>query len=163
MIMKTWLEEFNENVRKEKLNLSEKDIKFFHVERLIKIAEHIETNSNGCADCLRMKTPVLELSANLKRYIHGNYRERTYFERIFDNALKHLKVSHGLYPPFHFNYLYTFIGFFAGIVCGTLIYLLFKGNVEHKLITILALAGLLAGQIAGRRKDNFIRREGRKL
>lgn len=163
MKMKPWLAEFNENIQKAKVNLSEKDIKFFHVERLIKIAEHIENNSNGCADCLRMKMPVLELSANLNRYIHGNYRDRTYFERIFDLALKHMKVSHGLYPPFHFNYLYTFIGFLAGSVCGTLIYLLFKGNAELKLISILALIGLLAGQIAGRKKDNIVRMQGKKL
>lgn len=161
--MSPWLAEFNENIQKEKVNLSEKDIKFFHVERLIKIAEHIENNSNACADCLRMKIPFLELSANLRRYIHGNYRDSTYFEKIFVSALTHMKVTHGLYPSFHFNYLYTFIGFIIGIVCGTLIYLLFNGNVGSKLIAILALAGLLAGQIAGRKKDNIVRREGRKL
>lgn len=158
-----WLKEVHDNIQKGKANLTEKDIRFFHVERLQRIAGHIEGNSSDCAYCLKMKIPVLELSANLNLYIHGSIKDRVYHEEIFDRAVTHLKVSHGIYPSFHFNYLYSFIGFIAGLGFGIAIYFLFIGLIELKLILVLALVGLLAGQIAGRKKDNIVRREGRKL
>lgn len=158
-----WLNEVQDNIHKGKANLTEKDIRFFHVERLQKIATHIDGNSAVCDDCLKMKIPVLELSANLNLYIHGNIKDRVYYEKILDRAVTHLKITHGIFPPFHFNYLYSFIGFIAGLGFGTIIYFLFIEFIETKFILILALFGLLSGQIAGRKKDSLIRREGRKL
>jgi hypothetical protein len=157
-----WLKEVNDNIQKGKTNLSEKDIRFFHVERLQKIAGLIESNSAVCADCMKMKIPVLELSANLNLYIHGNFKDRVYYERILDRAVKHLKVTwyisfisfqlpvllHWVHCRFWFwnNHLSIFIEF-----------------IEAKFILILALVGILTGQFAGRKKDNIVRREGRKL
>lgn len=158
-----WLEKFHENINHQKVGISEKDLRFFHVERLTRVAGHLDKNSNVCSECMKLQEPLIELSGNLKNYIHGGIRERKYFERIFEKAVSHLRKNHRLYPPFYFNYLYSFIGFLSGIAAGSVIYFIFTQFVGLQLILILGLSGLFAGQVKGRRKDNQVRKEGRKL
>ncbi len=158
-----WLEIFQENINAQKKGLSEKDMRFFHVERLVRVAGHLHHNSETCMDCCKLKEPVFELSGNLQKYIHGSTRDRKYFERIFDMAVSHLRVTHRLFPPFYYNYLYSFIGFFSGLAAGGALYFGFSEVTGIKIILILALAGLVTGQVTGRKKDNLVRTEGRKL
>ncbi len=158
-----WLLEFNQNISREREKLSERDLRFFQLERLMKISRHIETNHKECEGCLVFKPRILELSENFSRYVHGNIKEKVHYEEIFDNAFKHMKNTHGLYPSFHFTYHYTFKGLMAGLAAGTFTFIIFRGIFEIQLILITALAGIIFGQVFGRRKDNQIRRAGKKI
>lgn len=159
----SWMQQFLSNINREKQKFSEKDYRFYHVERLIKVAGFIDKNSSSCPECQNLKSHVLELSAGLGKYIHGGTRDRIYFERIYENAVVHLRKTHRFYPSYYHNYLYTFLGFIIGAVAGALIYFLFQGIFGMRAVLIFSLLGLFFGQIWGRRKDNQVRYEGRKL
>jgi hypothetical protein len=159
----SWMQKFLSNIHREKQKFSEKDYRFYHIERLIKVARFIDKNSSSCAECRNLKSHVMELSASLGNYVHGGTRDRIYFERIYENAVSHLRRTHRFYPSYYYNYLYTFLGFIIGAGAGVCIYLLFREIFGTRVILILSLLGLFFGQILGRRKDNQVRYEGRKL
>lgn len=163
MSEKNWIVKLKENISREKENFSEKDYKYFHIDRLIKVSEHLDKYSSSCRECLKMKEPIFDLSENLSQHINGKVSDRAHFENIFDEAVTHLKRFHNLYPPFYFNYLYTFFGFAAGMLFGSLVYFLLPDNPVPKLILIMALVGMFIGQVIGRKKDNKVRNKGRKL
>ena len=140
----------------------EKDLRFFRIEELRRNIRRVAEYSNHCSGCMHIKP---EIAAALKHVneavnVPGQYRRE--LDRLISRLARHMMKAHAFYPPFHFNYLYSFYGIAAGSLAGLLIAVLLPGR-PWEIGAAGFVSGLIAGQIAGGRKDRKVRRENRLM
>lgn len=159
----SWLGTFNEHLSRENEKISPRDARFFHVERFSRIAEIVNQQSGSCQSCSDLGYQLLEMSEKLGDMINGSGRDLRQYENLLESSASHLRDAHGYYPPFYFNYLYNFYGFAAGLAVGISLFFLFPDWNAYQVLLLPPAIGFLAGQLAGRKKDNRLRQHGKKL
>ena len=159
----SWLETFNEHLSREYEKIPTRDARFFHIERFSRIAEIVHQHSGSCQTCSGLGHQMLEVSEKLGDMINGTGQDLRQYENLLENSAVHLRKAHGYYPSYYFNYLYTFYGFAAGLAVGISLYVLFPAWNAYQVLLLPPAIGCLAGQLAGRKKDNNLRQQGKKL
>ncbi len=134
----------------------EKDIRFFRVEEFKRNILRVDDFSTSCPFCLKQKIDIAEISAKIEEAVEVPGNSRRNYDRLISRLSKHMQKEHGFFPPYHFSYLYSFIGILAGLVTG---YILFKtfSIYGEALFFACVMAGIVASYITGSRKDNQIR------
>jgi VIT1/CCC1 family predicted Fe2+/Mn2+ transporter len=92
--------------------------------------------------------------------VPGPYRRD--LDRLTVRIGKHMMKNHHIFPPWDFNYLYSFYGILAGSLLGLLLVFLFPGE-TWEFIAAGFVAGLVAGQLSGSKKDREVRNSNRLM
>ncbi|MEA3446729.1 MAG: hypothetical protein U9R19_18590 [Bacteroidota bacterium] len=159
---KDWVVRIEENINTQKENIHKRDVRFFQVDQLNRIAVRLESFENECAECKKHKTALEDISKSLAQYINTNAAEKREFEKKTDAIKKHLKEAHQIFPVYYFVSYYSFVGIAAGIVLGLLVGYVFS-EIFLQSIVIFLIAGLLTGYYLGNKKDWAVRRGKRLL
>jgi F0F1-type ATP synthase assembly protein I len=154
--MGNWSEEINSKIDVDLEKSREKDIRFFRVEEFKRNITRVDDFSTSCPFCLKQKIDIAEISSKIEEAIEVPGNSRRNYDRLISRLSKHMQKEHGFFPPFHFSYLYSFIGILTGSVIG---YLLYKFLPEHgpALFSACFVIGIITAYFAGARKDNQVR------
>ncbi len=158
----TWINEIEQNIDNQKANIYYRDLRFYQVDRFIKMAKLIDEYSSHCAECKNNKEIVGDVAKDFGLYLGGNLSRRKQYERHYDSIDKHLKKIHGHYAPQYFLSLYSFAGMVFGILPGALFYFLSPGNWVYYLSVCVMVSVFIARQF-GKKKDNIIKKAGKLL
>jgi hypothetical protein len=160
--MDNWEEKILAGMEESLAGTREKDLRFFRIEELRRNIRRVAEYSHQCTGCMHLKP---EITSSLKHVneavnVPGPYRRE--LDRVISRLARHMMKTHAFYPPYHFNYLYSFYGIVAGSLAGLLIAVLMPGK-PWEIGSGGFVAGLIAGQITGSRKDRKVRSESRLM
>ena len=156
--MENWADSTLKGMEESLKGSREKDLRFFRIEELQRNIRRTGEYSGQCAQCRHFKTDIQTTLKHVGEAVNvpGQYRKE--LDRLIARLSRHMMKSHNFYPPYYFNYLYSFYGILAGAGVGFIAVILAPGNRWELIIAFIA-AGLITGQITGTRKDRIIREE----
>ena len=154
--MGNWAEEINSKIDFNLEKSREKDKRFFRVDEFKRNITRIDDFAGSCSFCLKHKIDIIEQAETIYEAIEVPGKSRREYDRLISQLSRHMQKEHGFYTPFHFSYLYAFIGILTGLIIGFILNKLFPGNGEA-LFSICFVIGIITAYIAGSRKDSQIR------
>lgn len=157
-----WVLKIKNNIEEQKGLLHKRDISFFQVDQLVRIAERLDTFGNECTTCRDYKKILESFSGSLSEYINSTPKMKREFEKQTDPIKKHLKIAHQIFPVYYFTSYYSFLGIVVGIAFGTFAGFLFNHYLNQ--IAILSICiGMGIGYFLGTKKDWKVRHGNRLL
>ncbi len=163
-----WYTNFKKSI--EQHNISGREYKLFHIDRLLRSGKRIDDFSTTCKKCTDFKSELDSISQNPSDYISGTNIKRKKFENLSSQIFSHLRKDHMIIPHSYFVAVYSFAGMLLGVVLGFMAGIIYKyffspGNpgLIKNAILIGWFTGLVAGQILGNKKDKKVRKEDRQL
>jgi len=177
--LNVWAEQIKRNIEEQRSEIYKRDYGFYKLDRLERIAFHIDTFSDSCEHCRKLKPEIEELSKSISERINGTPKERASYEKQNENFISHLKSVHRLQADTWNSSLFTFVGFFGGFLLSIVIIFLFVpefsfGNILQILgdtsgaypesatvkfvFLVIFIPSIIAGRIYGSRKDRFNRK-----
>jgi len=161
--MSDWYHKYEEKVFNLLKNEKNRDIRFFRIEEMLRMAERADKYSLTCKECLSLKNRLDQGEASLKKAVQYPGEERKKLDNLQTEMASHMKKIHGFYPPYYFSYLYSTIGILLFMVIAFIFYLFFPSFSLWNILSVAFSAGVIIGQITGHKKDNHIKREGKML
>jgi len=161
--MSDWYNKYEEKVFNLLKNEKTRDIRFFRIEEMLRMAERADKYSLTCKECLSFKNRLENGYESLKKAVQYPGKERKELDKLETQMSSHMKKVHGFYPPLYFLYLYSAIGILIFMVIAFIIYLIFPSLSLLNIMAVAFAAGVIIGQIKGHKKDNKIKREGKIL
>jgi hypothetical protein len=154
--MGIWAEQIISKIDVDLVKSREKDIRFFRVEEFKRNITRVDDFSTSCLFCQKNKIDIAGAVGSIHEAIEVPGKSRRNYDRLISRLTMHMQKEHGFYAPYHFSYLYAFIGILAGSVIGFILYRLFS---EHGQVLFSAsfVIGIITAYFAGARKDNLIR------
>lgn len=154
----------------EKATFTRRELKLFNIDRFKKSAKWVDLYSLDCPVCKEVKPEMLYAAKEITNMSGSPGAGEVEFESLNDKVYHHLRKDHLLMPRSYFVAFYSLLGMVAGTVTGGIVGLL--GNLISSGVQGIWLknglligwfAGLIAGQILGKRKDNRIEKQGRQF
>ncbi len=154
--MGNWSEEINSKIDADLEKSKERDIRFFRVDEFKRNITRVDDFSHTCPFCLNLKIEIAEISAKIEEAVEVPSNSRREYDRLISRMSRHIQKEHGYFPPYHFSYLYSFVGILSGSVIGYFLYILFPEN-GQALFSVCFVIGIISAYFAGARKDSHIR------
>lgn len=158
-----WYGKIAFEVEHQKEAISQKDYRFFNIDRFLRVAQWVGRFSAECEYCRNSRSEVEALSENLTTMLNGSREQRADFERRSERLAKHLVKSHDLSLIQYYTSTYSLAGMAIGLVAGALFSLPFGLESLKYGLLIGWGVGLIAGRIAGGEKDFRYRKRKRLL
>lgn len=153
MEINRWYLKVRQTIEANAEQIPPKEVKFFHIPRLIRAAELTEKYAPACRKCDHNKDVITDLAENLIDYTSHDSSSRRKYERQFDIFVAHLRKEHGVYPKGYYAAYYALLGvLIATPVFVLAAYLILQGNLQFFGLIGFAL-GLFLGRLLGARKD----------
>ena len=140
----------------------EKDLRFFRIDELQRNIARIGEFSSACNGCKLLKIDIETALVHMNEAVNVPGPHRRDLDRLTVRIGRHMMKNHHIYPPWHFNYLYSFYGIVAGSLIGLMLVFLFPGE-TWEFLAAGFVAGLIAGQLAGGKRDREIRNSNRLM
>ena len=153
-MLKVWSREIRKKIEVQLESIYRKDYKFFKIDRLEDMAEHIDVFSEKCPECQYFKAEIEDIAENLSDFMYGSVRKRKEYERRTEKIVKHLKNNHNLKAKGYYTSLYSFYGFTIGLAIGLLLGLFSFKFIRFTVLLGFAL-GLIIGRQIGKNKDRY--------
>ena len=151
------------NIESQKSLIYKKDIKFYGVDKIVKMASIEEKFSKECSVCIQKKTEIEDISKNLGNYLNNSVKLRKEYEHLSDEITEHLKTEHQIFSKTYFASLYSAYGTIAGLLAGFIFgFIFFKENLFTSVLIFWAV-GIIVGRFYGLRKDREVAKENRNL
>ena len=151
------------NIESQKSLIYKKDIKFYGVDKIVKMASIVEKFSKECSVCIQKKTEIEDISKNLGNYLNNSVKLRKEYEHLSDEITEHLKTEHQIFSKTYFASLYSAYGTIAGLLAGFIFgFIFFKENLFTSVL-IFWTVGIIVGRFYGLRKDREVAKENRNL
>jgi hypothetical protein len=168
--MGDWYSEIENTVQSEKKKMTTREIRFFQVDRFLKLVFRIEANKDSCSECNGFAREVKNVVPTISGMFQGTTSSKERYEALYDGMIKHLRKTHQIFPPRYFTALYTFIGMMSGALVGLLIGWVVQrlsgqegGQIVKNGILFGWIAGLFVGQVLGNKKDKQLLSQNRRL
>lgn len=160
--MEHWEDIAISKMEKQLAGVNEKDLRFFRIEELRRNIRRTGKFATTCRRCQQTKGEVESALAHINEAVSvpGQYRREV--DRLITCLANHMMKEHGFYPPWHFNYLYSFLGMVAGTLVSFAAVMILPGK-PWELLAAGFAAGLITGQVAGGRKDRKIREDNKLM
>lgn len=154
--MGIWEDKINSKIDVNPEKSREKDLMFFWVDEFKRNINRIDDFSGSCSFCQKNKIDVTEQVETISEAIEVPGKSRREYDSLISRLARHMQKEHGFYAPFHFSYLYAFVGILTGSITGFILYKLFP--VDGEILFLICLAtGIIVAYITGNRKDSQIR------
>lgn len=147
----------------EENGLSEKELRFYHVDKLFEMAKHSYQLAETCETCSKHKNTIVDIASNLDTYLDGSNVNRKNYERHYNSIESHLKQSHKLATPLQNQYQRIFIGMIVGAAVGYPVGLIFNPNFLQFFVLIGWFIGVVIGQVTGMRKEKELKKQGKYI
>lgn len=144
------------------LCISVRDYRFYQIEKLKRIAKHIN-NQKNCLECKSAKKELEDIVHDLDRLINKSGVNRREYEKRVEKLIKHLKEQHNVFQAYHFTYNYSAIFTLGGAGIGFLLSYGVFASFIPSVFFMLAGIGMFIGNILGSRKDKSCAREGKQI
>ncbi len=160
--MENWSEQMIMIIDGKLEGTEDKKLRFFRLEELKRNIHRIDRFAARCKGCNQFKPEVEDASVHIEEAVSVPGPERRELDRLIFRLSNHMIKEHDFFPPHHYNYKYSLMGIFAGIVTGFLLMKVFPSTHWYLLAAGL-MAGLLTGQITGSIWDRKIRNDNRLM
>jgi len=161
--MSDWYNQYEKNIFSSLKDEKNRDIRFFRIEEMLRMAERTDKYAPSCKKCQSFKNRLNEISMSIKKAVRYPGKERKELDLLQSEMSAHMKKIHGFYPPYYFSYLYSAIGILIFMIIAVIVYLIFPSFSIWNILSISFAAGVITGQITGNKKDNRIKKEGKIL
>ncbi len=165
-----WFEDLEKMILERTGEMNNREMRYFQVKRLLNMARKADIFYPDCEVCRKFRDELPELGSKLPEYFDGPPADRIRYERAGDEMLRHFRNHHRVYVKRYFTAMYSVLGMLAGIGGGILFayaYAFVAGGVPEHLyrngLLLGWLAGLVAGQLTGSRKDRIVEKDGRQI
>jgi len=151
--LKVWSKTIKNKIDEQIDDIYKRDYKFYKIDRLERIAEHIDDFSHECNECEALKTEVNDIAEKLSEYLKGIPQLRSEYEKRNETIIKHLQKKHKLAYKEYYASSYSFLGFITGSsIFGGIMWFINPNFIIPTLLMGFAI-GLIIGRILGKRKD----------
>ena len=158
--LNVWSRQIKQDIETKSEELYRKDFKFFKLDRLENISEHVDGFSDNCKICYENKNEIEDIVDKLHDYLKGSISGRAKYERRTEKIVKHLKKEHKLMPKEYFAASYSLFGLVAGMIAGAGISYLISPDYLKLGIIIGFATGISVGRILGKIKDKQNKKAG---
>mgnify|MGYP006873077805 FL=1 len=151
--------EIHDNIEANRSKVYKRDIMFYNVVDLEKLAPLTQKESCNCSQCAQNIEELKKLSLEFPAYINGERSDKRELEMRIDKIRRHLIKEHGYMA----KGIQQSIGAAIGIVGGALLGLLLGfaiGKIKVCMLVCLAV-GLTTGMIIGKIYENKKIKEGK--
>lgn len=156
-----WYNKIEIEIEQKSENLHAKDLKFYQVDRFLKLAKRIDKLSVECKECKFLKQQIEETAGSLDVLLSGEIALRKKYENKLTELDKHLRKAHQIYPNQYFLYLYSFVGIAGGLLLGAVIGLILDAGYTKTSVILGFAIGLAVGRIYGKLQDSKLKKEDR--
>lgn len=151
--LKVWSKTIKNKIDEHIDDIYKRDYKFYKIDRLERIAEHIDNFSQNCEECKAFKPEVEDIAERLSEYLQGIPQLRSEYEKRNEEIVKHLQKKHNLAYKEYYASSYSFIGFMAGsIFFGGIMWFINPNFIVPTLLMGFAV-GIIIGRVLGKKKD----------
>jgi len=161
--MSDWYNQYEKNIFSSLKDEKNRDIRFFRIEEMLRMAERTDKFAPLCKKCQSFKKRLNEDSMYIKKAVKYPGKERKELDKLQIEMSAHMKKIHGFYPPYYFSYLYSAIGILIFMAITFIMYLIFPSLSLLNIMAVAFASGVIVGQILGHKKDNKIKKEGKIL
>jgi len=161
--MEQWNQTIGDQLKQELKGVKDSDLRFFRIAEYLRMVKRVDDFSDTCEQCRQFRSEIEQQVKTVRLAVTETGRERRSYDRHIDQLARHMKKKHGFYPPYYYTYSYSFFYTLVAAVAGLLISLFFPSIDRWFFIVPAIVAGLLAGQLIGNRKDSRIRSENKLL
>lgn len=160
--MESWADIVLKDMEQRLLGTREKDLRFFRIDELRRNIRRVNDFAHKCDVCghLKLETETALVHVNEAVNVPGSHRRE--LDRVVARLSRHMMKVHKFYPPWHFNYLYSFYGITAGFLVGFLLVMAIPSK-PWELLAAGFVIGVLTGQFLGGRKDRIVRADERLM
>ncbi len=177
--LNVWATKIKRDIEAQDDNIYKRDYKFFKIDQLEQLAQHVDTFSGSCAHCQSLKPEIEDITQKISYYVNGSPSDRVEYERRNEKIVNHLKKEHKLSAEGYYASIYTLLGLLIGLIISFgLAFLLvealefkkiglmltdtksdYPGSQTVRLVFLLGfIPSILIGRFLGVRKDKSQRR-----
>ncbi len=160
--MKNWAEHILKEMEQSLTGTREKDLRFFRIDELRRNIRRVDDFAPKCAICRNLKEETESAMVHVNEAVNVPGQHRRELDRVVARLARHMLKIHKFYPPWHFNYLYSFYGITAGSLFGFLLVQAIPSK-PWELMAAGFVTGLISGQILGGKIDRKVRSEDRLM
>ncbi|BAX80655.1 hypothetical protein [Labilibaculum antarcticum] len=158
-----WVDKISKDVDEQiDLYISVRDYRFYQIEKLKRIAKHLQRQKN-CSECKSAKKELEEIVLDLDRLINKSGVNRGEYEKRVEKLIEHLKDQHNVFQAHHFTYTYSTIFTLVGAGFGLVLTYGMFSSFNPSVFFMPAGVGMFLGNIMGSRKDKECVREGKQI
>jgi len=151
--LRVWSKTIKNKIDDQIDDIYKRDYKFYKIDRLERIAEHIDDFSTECEECKAYKKEIEGITERLSEYLKGIPQLRSEYEKRNEKIVKHLQKKHKLAYKEYYASSYSFLGFVSGSVLFGGIMWFINPNFVFPTILMGFAIGLIVGRIIGKKKD----------
>lgn len=160
--MESWADNVLKNMEQRLLGTREKDLRFFRIDELRRNIRRVDEFAQTCESCQHLKLETMAALVHVNEAVNVPGSHRRELDRVVARLSRHMLKVHKFYPPWYFNYLYSFYGISAGSLAGFLVVMAIPSK-PWELLAAGFVIGILTGQFLGGRKDRMVRADERLM
>lgn len=159
------LDEIQKSLEDNRQRIYKKDYTFFNVEYIATLAKASIREGCNCKECCANTEKLALLASTYPELINSGEEGKKSLEDSMDVVTKHLSTQHGYARAGWYKALYSLIGMGAGLLLAMIVVLAAGSRFENPKVVFLVVMFLavLAGYIAGSRKDAFFKQNHKNL
>lgn len=158
-----WVDKISKEIDEQiDLYISVRDYRFYQIEKLKRIAMHLNKQEN-CLDCKYAQKELENIVHSLDRLINKSGVNRSEYEKRIEKLIKHLKDQHNIFQASHFTYTYSAIFTLVGAGFGLLFSYGMFYTFNPSVFFMSAGVGMFVGNVLGSRKDKECVRKGKQI
>lgn len=157
MIIQKWSVLFHMKIDTQIKKIHAKDIAFYHIPQLKKMADITDEHRAQCQQCGKNTAILDQLSDNLPDLFDGSIAGKKKYEEKFFAIEKHIMQDHGYRKNNYYTSVFTFWGMIVGAAIGYLAGILFLGGWIMQPILITSVLGLAGGRWYGYVRNNKLK------
>ncbi len=162
-IRSAWVISIERKIDEQVENLYKRDVKFFHVDTMLKIADKVDRFSETDSNCQIHKETIEELVENLPEYLNNSISKRREYEQKLTKIQDYLTKEHGIRLPRYFLSLYSLIGTALGVFLGVgVMYFINTNSLQFGAFGGFII-GLIVGRVMGNQKEKELEVAGKHL
>lgn len=160
--MESWADYVLKDMEQRLLGSREKDLRFFRIDELRRNIRRVDEFAQKCDICRTFKLETEAALVHVNEAVNVPGQHRRELDRVVTRLSRHMMRVHHFYPPWHFNYLYSFYGIVAGSLAGFLLVMAIPSR-PLELLAAGFITGIISGQFLGGRKDRKVRGDKRLM
>jgi hypothetical protein len=122
------------------------------------------SSQDGCRQCESYFNSLMVYASDVRLIFKGSADEQKRFLKLTDEAMKHLKSTHGIIPVGHTRSLYMFVASVVGLVAGWLIFAVMLQMGDPLRSAILGwIVLVLPAWVIGNIKEKQLKKNGKSF
>jgi hypothetical protein len=160
--MENWADNVLKDMEQRLLGTREKDLRFFRIDELRRNIRRVDEFAHKCDTCRHLKVESESALIHVNEAVNVPGSHRRELDRVVARLSRHMMKVHKFYPPWYFNYLYSFYGIAVGSLAGFLLVIAIPSR-PWELMAAGFVTGIIVGQLLGGSKDRKIRGDERLM